>query len=113
MAALTLESGVGLPVHPTLDLVRLNLRVRRGGYDIARGDVVAATRRSRIPMAFVHGEADALVPAGMASELFDACPAADKRLLVAPGAGHCQAMLSDPDAYWGAVDPLVERAVNA
>ena len=113
MSALLLDTGVGLPVHPTLDLVRLNLRARRGGYDLARADVVAAVGRIRVPLVLLHGAQDSIVPAEMAQELRVSYKGPRCSLLVAPGAGHCQALLSDPQAYWDAVDPLVEDALLA
>jgi hypothetical protein len=40
------------------------------------------------PTLFLHGEQDILVPPNNAQALFEACPAADKKLSVIPGAGH-------------------------
>lgn len=102
-----IEGGAGLPVHPTLDLVRLNLMARRGGYDLAHANALPAVGRARVPMLFVHGEGDELVPPAMSRKLHDACASAGSELLMVPGAGHCQAALSDPPAYWAAVDRLL------
>ena len=94
--------AVGAPVHPTLDLVRLNLMARKGGYDLARGDVKRAVSTRGIPRMFVHGLADPTVPPSIAGVLYEA--ATDpKRLVAVPGAGHCQSSLMDPDGYWDAV----------
>lgn len=100
----------GLPEHPTLDLARLAFRRRRGGYDIVDADARRAVAHARVPMLFVHGGADTLVAPAMGRALYAACGSADKALLEVPGAGHCQSSLADPDAYWGAVRDLVERA---
>lgn len=98
----TTLQAAGAPVHPTLDLVRLNLMARRGGYDLAQGDVAQAVGARSLPRLFVHGLADPTVPPVMARVLFEAA-AGPKELVVVPGAGHCQSSLRDPEGYWNAV----------
>ena len=94
--------AVGAPVHPTLDLVRLNLMARAGGYDLARGDVARAVGARSLPRLFVHGLADSTVPPYIAGVLYRAARG-PKRLVAVAGAGHCQSSLMDPEGYWDAV----------
>ncbi len=101
------------PVHPTLDLVRLNLMARRGGYDLARGDVTQALARSSTPALFIHGLKDPTVQPCLAGILYRACPAQPKELLAVPGAGHCQSSLLAPEAYWGTVLGFAEEQVSS
>lgn len=98
----TTLQAAGAPVHPTLDLVRLNLMAHRGGYDLAQGNVARAVGVRSLPRLFVHGLADPTVPPSMARVLFEAA-AGPKELVVVPGAGHCQSSLRDPKGYWDAV----------
>lgn len=99
--ASTLQAA-GAPVHPTLDLVRLNLMARAGGYDLARGNVAQAVGARSLPRLFVHGLADSTVPPYIAGVLYEAARG-PKRLVAIPGAAHCQSSLMDPAAYWDAV----------
>lgn len=92
----------GLPVHPTLEIARRHLRHVRGGFDIAADDACAALRRGRVPVFLAHGLADGSVPAACAKRLYEAAAQPCGALLV-PGAGHCQASLVAPNAYWDAV----------
>jgi len=46
-----------------------------------------ALRHNKLPVLFVHGTADTLVPVEMTYENYEACTA-EKRLLIVPGAGH-------------------------
>ena len=100
-------TAADVPCRPALDLMRLHLRLRRGGYDIARADAAAALAKPGLPVLVVHGEADPLVPVEMGRALYDAA-AREKRLLVVPGAGHCQAVLADGDGYFETVLDFVE-----
>lgn len=94
--------AAGLPVHPTIDLARMSLALRPGGYDLAKGDVAGALGRTRVPVLIVHGTADTMVPPYMAGVLARSC-ACGARVLMVPDAGHCQSSLLDPELYWGEV----------
>lgn len=101
------------PVHPLIDVQRLMLRLRRGGYDVARARPVDAISRSRVPVVLVHGEDDALVPSYMAEMLSEAAGGAaageGHELVLVPSAGHCLSALADPERYYGAVFSFVAR----
>ena len=99
------ETGsLGTPAasaHPLLDVARRRLMRERGGYDIRLARPVDALARTRVPVLLVHGEADCVVPVGMAHEL--AAAGGGHQLEVFPGAGHCCAVFADPERYWGCV----------
>lgn len=57
-----------------------------------------ALKNCRVPVLFIHGEADEFVPIGMTLQNFDAC-AAPKRILTVPGAGHAVSFLTAPALY--------------
>lgn len=59
--------------------------------------------RIEVPVLFIHGEADTLVPPAMMEELFAACRAARKDKLIVEGAGHGDAMVTDREKYWKGV----------
>lgn len=50
--------------------------------------------QARIPMLFVHGEADTLIPVSMAYECYYACES-EKEILVVGNAGHCESCQSE------------------
>ena len=64
--------------------------------------------QARPPVLFIHGAQDSLVPVADARALYGAA-ARPKGLLVIPGAGHCQACLADPVAYYGEAFAFTER----
>ena len=101
----------GLPEHPTLELMRAALLAQPDGYDIAKAHVLDALRRPGLPVLIIHGAQDSLVPVATAQALYDVA-ARPKALLVVPGAGHCQACLADPVAYYGEVFSFVDRSLR-
>jgi uncharacterized protein len=52
-----------------------------------RFDSIAKVDRLQMPVLFIHGTADTVVPVAMSRKLFDAAPE-PKQLYIVPGAGH-------------------------
>lgn len=59
-------------------------------------------KKARIPILFIHGEKDALVPCSMAKELYSSCPS-QKQLLLIPEAGHAESIAIDSKSYYKAI----------
>lgn len=74
-------------------------RIQIGSMDYS---TVKAMERARVPILFVHGTDDKLVPISMTYENYKACRA-PKRLLVVPGAGHGMSYHADRAGYESAV----------
>ena len=49
-----------------------------------------------------------MISVSMAYELFNACAAEQKEILIVQGAGHAQAADKDPDAFYGAIGDLLD-----
>jgi len=71
-------------------------RIRIGTRDYSTTDALSANER--IPVLFIHGTDDKLVPINMTYENYKAC-VAPKKLLVIPGAEHCMSYIVDTKAY--------------
>lgn len=80
----------------------------RGGYDLKKASALDQVAASRLPILFIHGEADDFVPASMVRELYEAA-GGPKELLTVPGAGHGLANYVDPEGYYSAVFSFLER----
>ena len=87
-----------LPWFPVLAFASLFSRLRGG---VFFGSVVpkqALKHCESLPMLFLHGDADELVPFSMLKENYDAKPG-KKQMRVFPGAPHAGCYHADPDAY--------------
>ncbi|MBQ7322831.1 MAG: alpha/beta hydrolase [Clostridia bacterium] len=89
--------------------VRLWNRFRLG-YDIRDTDTVGRVRESRVPILFVHGLCDRVVPYAMGEELYAAC-GGEKELLTVAGAGHVESRHRDAAAYDAGLDAFMARYV--
>lgn len=86
------------PLFPTYALIRLGGWLF-GGFDIEKHSAVDALKHCKIPVLFIHGEADRFVPCDMGRENHNACASPGKRLLAVPKAGHGISYMVDREAY--------------
>ena len=71
---------------------------RRAGFDFHRYSAVEQVKQAKVPILFVQGARDAMVPAHMAQELYDAC-ASRKELMIVEEAGHAESIAFEPERY--------------
>lgn len=86
-----------LPVRPFYQLLKLGAYFF-GHFDLEASDALQAIRQSAIPMLFIHGEQDLVVPPSMEQELYEACGAKRECVQIA-GAGHANSAMTDYDTY--------------
>lgn len=100
-----------LPVGFIYPIVRLSGRLF-GGIDIEQADAssVEAVSNSKVPIFFVHGEADDFVPCEMSKACFEAC-GKPKRILTVPGAGHGLSHCVDKDSYENLVEEFLDEVM--
>lgn len=70
-----------------------------GGFDINDGSVAQAMNACEIPVLFIHGESDDIVPCDMGRDNFAYCKSTKKQLLTVPHAGHGISYLVDTTLY--------------
>lgn len=81
-----IEKDMKLPAKLAYPFVRLAARVF-GRFNLEETDSLRALEKCRVPVFFVHGEADGFVPCDMSRRMYAACPGR-KALYTVPGAGH-------------------------
>ena len=75
------------------------------GFNFHDHSAVEQVKNSRVPMFFVQGALDDMVPAYMAQELYDACPT-EKRIMVVEEAAHGESVAFAPDEYFKTIREL-------
>ncbi len=69
--------------------------------DVAVADSVA---KAKVPMLFIHGGDDKIVPVDQSNDLYEICQTKGSDHLYMTGAAHCRPMHTDPEKYWRIVD---------
>ena len=86
-----------LPPKLAYPFVRLGARLF-GRFDLEETAPLEALKNCKVPVFFIHGEADGLVPWDMSRQMYLACPSR-KYLHTVPGAGHGLGFPADQENY--------------
>lgn len=105
-----LKLRFGLPPFPIMNCFNIVSGIR-AGYTCTEASALKQVMKSRVPILFIHGDADDFIPVEMCSELYLAA-ACEKEQLIIEGAGHAEAAYADPETYYNAVFSFVDRYVD-
>ena len=86
-----------LPVRLAYPFVKLSAKIY-GKFDLEGASATEALAKCKVPILFIHGEADELVPCEMSRTNYEAC-ASEKELYTVAGAGHGLSYLTNVEAY--------------
>lgn len=78
------------------------------GFDLKDTDVRESVKNSRVPMLFVHGTEDKLVPVEMGVELYNLCKN-EKELYLSKGAPHAESIRVNEQEYHKKLDEFTEK----
>ena len=106
MFAAQLEKIFGLPEYPVMPCADIVCKIKTG-VKISDAAPLEVVDKIKVPVLFIHGDADGLVPFEMMEKLFDAC-AAPKEKFVVEGAGHADSKRKNPAAYFDKVFGFLE-----
>lgn len=98
---------MGLPPRLMFPIVRLG-GLLFGGFDIEDASPLRAMETCRVPVIFIHGEADSFVPCEMSRRNYAACRA-EKALYTVPNAEHGLAYPTDGEGYFRALQAFIEK----
>ena len=97
-----------LPHFPLFNIISL-LSKMRAGYSFEEASSVDQLAKCKIPMLFIHGDADTYVPFYMLQQNYDADADPDKQMLVVPGAKHAESYTVAPELYWNTVFSFLNK----
>lgn len=69
-----------------------------GHFNLNSLSAVSAVKQAQIPILFIHGEKDSVVPTKMCDELYDACTSRKKKLIIT-NSQHAVNAMADFDSY--------------
>ncbi len=82
------------------------------GFSFDDLEPVTSVKNSKVPMLFIHGAEDKLVPPFMVHKLYEACGSEYKDILVVEGADHAQSYKVDKEQFEAKLDTLIEKINN-
>lgn len=78
------------------------------GYSLDDTEVRSSVSSAKVPMLFVHGDNDGLVPTAMGVELFELC-SSPKELFIVSGAGHADSIRINEVGYHQKLDEFIGK----
>ena len=84
-----------IPAGPILAVLNLFTK-SKAGFGLKEGDSRVSLAKTKLPVLFIHGEADDFVPPYMTQQSYEACRS-EKELLTVPGAAHAKSYVTDPE----------------
>lgn len=102
-----LKEQFGLPAFPLMYTASWMCDVRYG-WNFREASALKQVAKCKLPMLFIHGDADTYVPTWMVYQLYDAKPE-PKELWIVPGAAHAVSYRDYPQEYTAHVAKFVEK----
>ncbi|MDA9462874.1 Hydrolase of the alpha, beta superfamily [Enterococcus mundtii 3F] len=108
--AYQLNELFSLPPFPLIQVTSLMTKIR-AGYFFGEADAIKQLEKNKLPMLFIHGDADTFVPYEMLDKVYQATKGPKEKYVV-PGAEHAKAYSVDPENYQKTVSNFLEKYVN-
>jgi fermentation-respiration switch protein FrsA (DUF1100 family) len=105
-----LKELFNLPAFPLMN-VTSGITKLRAGYFFGEADSVKQLAKNKVPILFIHGDADTFVPFAMLEKVYNATNAPKEKYIV-PGAEHAKAYTTDPDAYKAKVKTFLNKYIQ-
>ena len=90
-----LKNMYHLPPFPIMQIANQMVK-KKAGYELDECNAKNEVAKAKIPILFMHGDADSFVPCSMVHELYDACKT-EKKLVIIEGAGHVESCYRDAE----------------
>lgn len=75
--------------------------------EISEGDTVVATKNIELPVLFINGENDSVVPPLVSKKLYESCNSAEVKEIIIPEGTHGRNLQADADTYWSNIDAFI------
>ena len=111
MFTVQLDKLFGLPEFPVMNCVDIVSPMKTGAA-ISDAAPLRSVPHTEVPMLFIHGDADKLVPCEMMEKLYAASSAPAKEKFIVAGAGHADAKKTNPQKYFGRVFAFLETYIT-
>ena len=111
MFTMQLKVIFNLPSFPIMNIVDIVSKLETGS-SISEAAPIRQVHNINVPILFIHGTEDKLVPYYMMQELYDACRAPIKEMFTVEGAGHADAKNINPTIYFNRIFSFLNQYIE-
>ncbi|WP_416149613.1 alpha/beta hydrolase [Salipaludibacillus sp. HK11] len=105
-----LQHIYNLPSFPLIEITSGLTKVR-SGFGFSEASAVDQVTKNTLPLLLIHGEADELVPASMADEIYQAA-GGEKTLWLVPDVGHVKAYTVATEEYQERLEGFIDETID-
>lgn len=105
-----IKSVYGIASFPVVQLSSVYVHATRG-WSFSQEDVRKIVRDSQVPILYIHGTEDSVVPVGQCNELYEVTVAEGTDCFTIYGAEHAQGLNTDSEKYWREVDAFIRNCL--
>ncbi len=99
-----------MPAFPMMQIVDI-VNKKKAGYGLDECNAAREVRKAKVPILFIHGDADTFVPCSMCHEIYENCASPKKKLIV-EGASHAESYYKDMKAYEAMLDEFIGGTIK-
>ncbi len=105
---------LGLPGKLSYGIVKGvdKVNLQRVGVDLSLVAPNEAVKEAKVPMLFVHGDSDGLVPCEMSYKNYNACASKEKEIVIFEGANHARCWVVDEEKYCNKLTEWTDKFVE-
>ena len=111
MFTMQLKVIFNLPSFPIMNIVDVVSKFETGSA-VSEAAPIQQVYNINVPILFIHGTEDKLVPYYMMQELYDACHAPIKEMFTVEGAGHADAKNINPTVYFNRIFSFLNQYIE-
>ena len=108
MFSMQLDKIFNLPSFPIMNFVDIVSKFKTG-ISISEAAPINYVKNINVPILFIHGTEDKLVPYYMMQELYDACHSPVKEIFSAEGADHAGSKNLNPNSYYRRIFSFIDQ----
>ncbi len=96
----------GVSSFPVVNMASLYVKLTQG-WSFKEADAIEQVKNAKVPVLFIHGGDDNIVPVSHSNDLYEACSAKGSDHLLISGASHAKARETNEEKYWLNVDLFI------
>ena len=111
MFTMQLKVIFNLPAFPIMHIVDIVSHLKTGA-SVTEAAPILFVGGITVPVLFIHGTEDKLVPYYMMQELYDACRTSVKEIFTVEGAGHADSKNINPTLYFNRIFSFLDQYIE-
>ena len=96
----------GVPSFPVVNIASLYVKLTEG-WSFKEADALEQVKNSKVPILFIHGGEDEVVPVSQSNDLYEVCSAKGSDHLLISGATHAKTLETNTEKYWSNIDLFI------